>query len=337
MIKKNWKKILFIMLIIIISTSIGAYAAYLLNATEVSYEKSDGSTISVKEALDDLYTKALKPKIGDVVNYNANTDSTGATRSTPLTYTTNTTDSTRNDYTGSTNSTTFSTADTMTWKILDINNETGEIKLMPADDSSKKLYLKGRAGYAYSVKILNDISAIYGKGYGAKSARSITVEDINSLTGFDPQKEGYGIHTQTYTSGDYFVNLTYGSGNSGIVTGFNYGEYSTYGKVTADANYNYTGRTYLANTTNSYKMVFRNSSDSGDKMYWLASRCVNFGSSNCDFRVRRVNGGSVGNYTLCYSSNSAGREDSRAVSPVVYLKSNIQLTWDSANNRWNLN
>ena len=67
MIKKNWKKILFIMLIIIISTSIGAYAAYLLNATEEKNKKSDGSTISVKEALDDLKSKAPKYSTGDIV------------------------------------------------------------------------------------------------------------------------------------------------------------------------------------------------------------------------------------------------------------------------------
>lgn len=57
MIKKNWKKILIILIVIIVSMSVGAYAAYLLNATEVSYDKN-GTTVTVKAALDELYTKA---------------------------------------------------------------------------------------------------------------------------------------------------------------------------------------------------------------------------------------------------------------------------------------
>ena len=139
------------------------------------------------------------------------------------------------------------------------------------------------------------------------------------------------------TVGDYFVDLTYASGNTGIVTGFNYGSYSTYGKVTGDICYIYHGTTYLANTTNSYKMLFRNSANSADRAYWLASRCVIFYSSDCSFYVRHVDIGHVNGYYLCNSNYSNENERSRAVSPVVYLNSNIQLTWDSTNNRWNIN
>lgn len=57
MIKKNWKKIIIILLIIIVSTSIGAYAAYVLTAEQVSYNKN-GTTVTVKAALDELYAKA---------------------------------------------------------------------------------------------------------------------------------------------------------------------------------------------------------------------------------------------------------------------------------------
>ena len=75
MIKKNWKTIVITIIIIIISMSVGAYAAYLINATEVSYLKSDGNTISVKAALDDLRSKVTDEstttyKQGQIVSYN---------------------------------------------------------------------------------------------------------------------------------------------------------------------------------------------------------------------------------------------------------------------------
>ena len=67
MIKKNWKTILIIMIVIIISACAVVYADYVLNATEVKYTKADNSEISVKSALDDLYTKAPKYSTGDLV------------------------------------------------------------------------------------------------------------------------------------------------------------------------------------------------------------------------------------------------------------------------------
>ena len=67
MILKKWKKIVIIIIIIIISISVGAYAAYLINSTDVTYSKSDGNTISVKEALDDLYEKVPKYTRGQLV------------------------------------------------------------------------------------------------------------------------------------------------------------------------------------------------------------------------------------------------------------------------------
>ncbi|MBR1884635.1 MAG: hypothetical protein IJ809_06940 [Clostridia bacterium] len=56
--KKNLTKIL--LMIAVITAIIGAkvYADYIMNASEVEYTKSDSTKVSVKAALDDLYTKA---------------------------------------------------------------------------------------------------------------------------------------------------------------------------------------------------------------------------------------------------------------------------------------
>ena len=339
MIKKYWKKILIAVLILIISTSISAYAAILKDANnDVSYTKGDGTTVSVKKELDDLYAKAMTPskvpQVGDVVNYNAHaSNAAGAELGTVYSYTSSNSGANgANENTGGTTFATFKSTDAMVWKIMDINNETGAIKLLAANGTPDSLQLKGANGYAYCENILNSISAVYGHGYGATGARSVTVEDINRLTGYNPVANSNGMHTQTYTSGDYFVNLTY---TNGKVTGYTR-DGTTSRKVTADKYYKYTGTDYLANTTNTYKMLFQNTSGN-NRQYWLASRCVYFDSSRCYFYRRGVYDGQVQCVVSCNSDSSGEGDASRPVSPVVSLNSSIQLTWDSTNNRWNLN
>lgn len=70
---KNRKKIktaliVFIaLLILVLCFNVGVYAAYALSATDVSYTKPNGSTVNVKAALDEVYTKVPSHEIGDEV------------------------------------------------------------------------------------------------------------------------------------------------------------------------------------------------------------------------------------------------------------------------------
>lgn len=72
---KNNKKIkttlivLIVILILVLCFNVGVYAAYALAATEVSYTKPNGSTVSVKAALDEVYAKVPKHSIGDEVTF----------------------------------------------------------------------------------------------------------------------------------------------------------------------------------------------------------------------------------------------------------------------------
>lgn len=69
--KKKLKTTLIVLIILIsliLCVNVVVYAAYALAATEVSYTKSDGTTtVSLKEALDELYTKVPTHEIGDEV------------------------------------------------------------------------------------------------------------------------------------------------------------------------------------------------------------------------------------------------------------------------------
>ena len=66
--KSKVKTILILLIIIVLCLSVGVYAGYTLSATEVSYTKSDGTTtVSVKEALDELRAGLPTKSIGDEV------------------------------------------------------------------------------------------------------------------------------------------------------------------------------------------------------------------------------------------------------------------------------
>ena len=78
------------------------------------------------------------------------------------------------------------------WRVLDVKN--GKIRLIadtdvgPGDyrENATRYYLKGSAGYINGVAELNAICSIFGHGKGADSATSITVGDVNGITGYDP-------------------------------------------------------------------------------------------------------------------------------------------------------
>ncbi len=82
---------------------------------------------------------------------------------------------------------TFSSNYTGTWQVLGVDEE-GCLMLISSDiietTSNKKFDLYGKDGYANGVTELNKISAIYGKGKYAKSARSVNVDDVNKITGY---------------------------------------------------------------------------------------------------------------------------------------------------------
>ncbi|MBR1884688.1 MAG: hypothetical protein IJ809_07215, partial [Clostridia bacterium] len=58
MMKKNITKIVIIIAVITVCIGAKVYADYVMNASEVEYTKSDSTKVSVKAALDDLYTKS---------------------------------------------------------------------------------------------------------------------------------------------------------------------------------------------------------------------------------------------------------------------------------------
>ena len=200
------------------------------------------------------------------------------------------------------------------WVVLDKNEDTGEVLIVPDTTSSNnsfvELRLEGMNGYNNAIAALNEVAGQYKNPIYAKEARSITVEDINRIEGYDPTSS-----ENEETS--YSWNQRYGmDANLNIV---DYGE----GKVAE--------RTYTSTpTTTSYSYSLSNSSSYlSNGYFWLASRCVDLDSDYCGFIVRHLYGGNVyGNNCVFGVNDSGGAGGDYAyccVLPVVSLKSNIQL------------
>ena len=90
---------------------------------------------------------------------------------------------------------TFSnTAKTNGWRVLGVDEETGELLIISADPvktaADAGFYLRGIAGYNYGEQELNKVCSIFGKGYGATGARSVNVDDVNKITGYNPNNVG---------------------------------------------------------------------------------------------------------------------------------------------------
>ena len=114
------------------------------------------------------------------------------------------------------------------WRVLGAEN--GRLMLISSDiigpdsggyedatNGNKYYYLKGQDGYSNSIQELDNISKLYGQGTYASSARNVNVDDINRVTGYNPNNTGVYDPAQTgsgtkFDSGDldqYENQVTY--------------------------------------------------------------------------------------------------------------------------------
>ena len=208
------------------------------------------------------------------------------------------------------------------------------------------LYLYGSTGYINAEDELNNISKIYGNGDFAEGARSITVEDVNKLTGYNPETDyteedgnigEYGNEVTVKGNGDGTYNY---SGSNGVKGRFT-GNYSTNGFSYIEKESNQlknigtTDATTEAKFKNDYyyydaiEMVNENIYNkffdpTGDKHYWLTSRAVDVLQNYAHFSVRFVGYGGGGAGAL-FGSTGSEFDRCYGVRPVVTLKSDVTI------------
>lgn len=204
------------------------------------------------------------------------------------------------------------------WRVLDDGSKSGNIRIVPENDIKKiqkdsfnnyTFEIHGLIGYKNIQIELDNISSIYGHGTGAESAKSITLEDINYLTGYDPT-----------TNSRFNENI--------VVTRVNQNWHRT--------GYYYSGTTYPGTNTEEkskiYDMLMR-----GNRYYWLATNNVTLTNSSLYLNVFRVFGnkvqddGSTGFFmavspwTLQHDGREEQEYNNQYVRPVVTLKKNVNV------------
>lgn len=210
------------------------------------------------------------------------------------------------------------------WKVL--GAERGKLLIMSTVDVGT-LQLSGKDGYNTGVSKLNAMCAKYGT-----NARSIKVEDINRVTGYDPTNQGDGTVYCAGQFNEYGNKVTYTASGSSATNGQNYTGSISYEhpdgrKIGTDnvtsitvesTSYYYypyslttssstTGECKgIATDSSAYKLLFRNADDSANCSYWLASSYVDANSNYSRFGLRFVNSdGRVNRYNLWDSRGSA--------------------------------
>ena len=313
------------------STTDSTESAYITPRIEVTYK---GKTL----------------KVGDYVNYDEGTG---------YTWTTDASKGTGGDY--NLNSKTYTT-ENMDWRVLGLDKN-GNLELIGDKQTTQDLYLKGKAGYFNGQEQLNEMcNSLYGKGIKAQSARSVNVEDIDAVLGYN--KKGFKLYQEENENNWFKVNYgfktTYKSttsiGEWFEIEGNNKYEFDGTFKdingkiatdetpITIESNYFCYERDEFNNrvNTNILEMIFEagNIGSETSSSFWTSSNYVlpyhestywslSEVTSNC------VAGGTMVGYYL-YNSQEGENDIGLSIRPVVTLKADVELSGDS-NDGWTIN
>ena len=236
--------------------------------------------------------------------------------------------------TGYETSQTFNTNTTTLWRVIN-KKANGDVEIVAvnntlSNDGTTGLYLKSQNGFLNSETILNNLcSKLYANpAYG--TARSINVDDINNLTGFNPEtsdwedKDYYlNNRTKTYTSGGPFWDkdtntFKLATTENPVTVNHTFYYYTVNGNIPLYDTLIEESKTYPGDYSGENYPMF----------YWLVSRCVRAYDDSSNFDVRFVDSGVVNYWSLFgAATNGYTYEFARAcaVRPIVTLNSSVQI------------
>ena len=237
------------------------------------------------------------------------------------------------------------------WRVLGVEN--GKLKLI-AEKTIGNLSLRGQKGYIYGIDELNAISSIYGNGKGAETAKSITVEDVNEITKYNPELTGdgevrakgklweYGNEvTYFWQNGKVKCTATNGKSYTSTNTVFKYydKDKNSFIDLVKDKSIEFTSRSY-----NYYPVTLTESSSGTPKgieissleykllfnsKYWLSSSFIGTGEGNVGFGIFQLDTTRVYDSNLCDAINQMYTL-TLGVRPVVILSNNVNVIKNEA-------
>lgn len=307
-----------------------------VDAKDASMEaqQRDIEYMDKQEGIIEQYVEGMlanKVNVGDYVEYNYGMGSE---------YSTSSSDSEGKDISNTIQ--TFSSKETGNafinkWRVL--SKIDGTIKLVAADVGAD-ITLNGAIGYLNGEGILNGIcEKLYSSNIG--KARSINVEDINEITGYNGDKCYYDNNGSKVTilanekktiydlENDTSLSLNKLTNRESPESGKNIGEYEI-------KEYSYICKDQMGieeeNKDIKYQVICRNSENSSNlDTYWLASSNVGvrFKTGYAYFSMKWLGEGSTGKFSQgaywLMDSKGTSREQTYAFRPVVNLKNGLKV------------
>ena len=298
----------------------------------------------------------LELVIGAPINYHEYLDTNGNAFSTMPSYTSLKT--TRGSTNSSDSDATYSVVKNSGIEWIVLGGEGNQIKITTknivqptsggyTDSGFTYLKLEGQTGYTNFVNELNKIGAVYGQGkyadktkFTTSGGRSFKMEDLgyNALTRTATYKYALEKH-----SGDTEAKVyRYAANKTPDGTSTTGGTYSTFKYMALDAS-NSTQETESSHAwyeltadkpvitiykyTYSAARILDRRVQTADTHYWLATRYLYVFDDHVRYHVRSANDGDLNDCMMCSSYGRYDNSDS-GVRPVVYLKSDIKLSYD---------
>lgn len=296
------------------------------------------------------YRLASVVSIGDYVAYDAGTATT-YNSSDPKTY--KSVKGTGSSHGNGNSDQTFLSSSSIKWRVLKIEND--QVVLI-SEAPIGNLLLNGAIGYLYAEEEINRACSIYGHGTGADTSQTFTCQTGEELQGYDTVTlTGSGARSINIDDIDKICGITTDEQKKAIVAAYGtkheIGNHYYPTKTKSDGksssaesrretctDYYYSGSTYLTNTDEEpYKMLFRNTANSDNITYWLASKSVDSRTVPVNFRVRFVGNGWIDSKWVCSGESGSITESyyDYGIRPVVYLQSTLR-TSGKVNDEWQL-
>ena len=230
------------------------------------------------------------------------------------------------------------------WRVLDVDETTGQVRLISATPTYKRIELKGHNGYNNAVKLLDDACSTLYNSKLATKVQNLKIEDIQSKMKTDYTKIDSNYGNRFTPKNKYYPSILTKEKEQKITVGQNtttgteldFSEQKTFENQTEskqadtlDVKYTYWEKTMSANDFDGenkemyYKLFINNGRYY--PTYWMSSRCVHADSVGAGFGVRYVYSGNVYAYDL---DGFYGLETScdNAFRPCITLNSNVQVT-----------
>ena len=219
----------------------------------------------------------------------------------------------------------FSSNEEFRWRVLNVDKENGIVKIIPDIPTEKTLDLYGLNGYKNSIKLLDNISNVYAHGNYAESGRSIRIEDINEISGFDISEMNNSSEAG-YKYGDLIVLMdgTVVLDDGSIV------QATSENPITL----NYTGYMYnpgdYIQDENVYNMLF-------NKNYYLANKAnAEIDCGNGDEFAQCLFGVFGDGMYLWGNTLNTKAFWNTSILPVITLKEDLSTTGQDENGIWQL-